>query len=141
MEDRNSTTAIPFGGVLMQNNDSTKGCSTCADRGDCEEFESQAVRDVSIRCGLMCHSSLRSIPEALTEFMIKEHELLRLEKNGVSKIAEEICEKVRARGNLSALSTSLWKRGRIAVLKEFGIFVKTEWVRSTIDDFIKECES
>jgi hypothetical protein len=118
-----------------------KGCSTCADRGDCEEFESQAVRDISVRCGLMCHSSLRSIPEALNEFMIKEHELQRLEQNGVSKIAEAICGKVRSRGSLSALSESLCKRSRIAALKDFGTFVKTEWVRSTIDDFIKECET
>jgi hypothetical protein len=88
----------------------------------------------------MCHSSLRSIPETLDEFMIKNHELCQLEQNGVSKIAEDICQKVRARGSLSALSESLCKRSRIAALKDFGTFVKTEWVRSTIEDFIKECE-
>ena len=35
-------------------------CETCTNKDDCDEYESQAVRDVSIRCGLTCHSDFQS---------------------------------------------------------------------------------
>ena len=35
-------------------------CETCTNKDDCDEYESQAVRDVSIRCGLICHSDFQS---------------------------------------------------------------------------------
>jgi len=35
-------------------------CETCTNKDNCDEYESQAVRDVSIRCGLTCHSDFQS---------------------------------------------------------------------------------
>ena len=32
-------------------------CDSCDDQEDCCEYDSQAVRDVSNRCGLTCHST------------------------------------------------------------------------------------
>jgi len=111
-------------------------CSSCDDSGDCDEFASQAVRDVSERCGLLCHSSLRNIkPEALTEYMVTESELTRLVKNGVSKVSEEIGEKIKNRGNLAGLCASLVRRARNDALDQFASFVKTEWVKSSIQEF------
>lgn len=39
-------------------------CKTCEDKGDCDEYSSQAVQDVSDRCGLTCHSSFSTEPTA-----------------------------------------------------------------------------
>ena len=36
-------------------------CETCKDKDDCDEYESQAVGDISERCGLICHSSVRVV--------------------------------------------------------------------------------
>lgn len=33
-------------------------CESCKNKEDCEGYKSQAVRDVSTRCGLVCHSSV-----------------------------------------------------------------------------------
>jgi len=35
-------------------------CYLCKNQDDCIEVKSQAVRDVSIRCGLTCHSDFQS---------------------------------------------------------------------------------
>jgi len=32
-------------------------CDSCENCDDCSEIESQAVRDVAVRCGLTCHSN------------------------------------------------------------------------------------
>ena len=36
-------------------------CETCENKDDCDEYSSQAVQDVSERCGLTCHSSIVGI--------------------------------------------------------------------------------
>ena len=36
-------------------------CENCGNREDCSEFDSQAVRDISKRCGLCCHSHFEGI--------------------------------------------------------------------------------
>ena len=42
-------------------------CETCTNKDDCGEYESQAVRDVSIRCGLTCHSDFQSERETVLD--------------------------------------------------------------------------
>lgn len=48
-------------------------CETCHNKDDCDEYESQAVRDISKRCGLCCHSSA-PVPEGyiITEEQLQE---------------------------------------------------------------------
>ena len=46
-------------------------CYLCKNQDDCIEVKSQAVRDVSIRCGLTCHSDFQSELEKVLDELVK----------------------------------------------------------------------
>jgi hypothetical protein len=57
-------------------------CETCNDKDDCDEYSSQAVRDISIRCGLCCHSNFQSERKKVLDELIwwlNEREAKRLQ--------------------------------------------------------------
>jgi hypothetical protein len=49
-------------------------CYLCKNQDDCIEVKSQAVRDVSIRCGLTCHSDFQRQDKVLEDLEKDMHE-------------------------------------------------------------------
>jgi hypothetical protein len=64
-------------------------CANCFDKDDCSEYKYTSVRDVSVRCGLICHSDAR---EYMMQDVLRKLEDYRNECTGFPE--EEIYEKI-----------------------------------------------
>jgi hypothetical protein len=47
-------------------------CETCKNQDDCAEWKYTSVRDVSVRCGLVCHSDFQSERDKVLDELIKK---------------------------------------------------------------------
>lgn len=67
-------------------------CNTCTNHNDCNEVCSDAVRDVSRRCGLQCHSDAvrrEDLVKILEVFRARRRELMVKKKKDHATLALE----------------------------------------------------